>query len=306
MVLRSTYADAMTHPWRPEREITVAEATAAVRGLGLAGDDVRQVAAGWDNSIVAVDHTWLFRFPRRSIALPGVEREALHLPRLAPLLPLPIPIPRHHGTYGEPPWPFWGAEVLPGTELAVTPHADVESVAGALGRFVRALHDVPLDPTLPVDPMGRADAVDRAARTRVMLTDLRSAEVWRDDTALDALLERADGAPPAPDQVVTSHGDLYARHVLVDDAGQACGVIDWGDLCVAHPGVDLAFVFSALAPQHRAAFWAEYGDVDDDTVLRARTMAAFSAAAVASYARDTRLDAPLTSALERLATVAVD
>ena len=87
--------------------------------------------------------------------------------------------------------------------------------------------------------------------------------------------------------------------------GRACGVIDWGDVCAAHPAVDLAFVFSALAPEHRPAFWAEYGEVDDDTVLRARTMAAFSTAAVASYARDTRLDALLTSSLERLATVAV-
>lgn len=296
----------MTHPWRPEREITVAEATAAVRGLGLAGDDVRQVAAGWDNSIVAVDHTWLFRFPRRSIALPGVEREALHLPRLAPLLPLPIPVPEHRGTYGDPAWPFWGAKVLPGTELAVTPHADVGAVAAALGRFVRALHDVPVEPSLPIDPMGRADAPARADRTRTMLDDLRAAALWSDDAALDGLLAEADDSPPPPDVLVTSHGDLYARHVLVDADGLACGVIDWGDLCTAHPAVDLAFVFSALAPEHRAAFWAEYGSVDADTVLRARTMAAFSAAAVASYAHDTRLDALLTSALERLSTVAVD
>lgn len=301
----------MSHPWRPEREVTVAEATAAVRAVGLAGDDVRHVAAGWDNSVVAVDGAWLFRFPRRAMALAGVEREAEHLPRLAPLLPLPVPVPEHRGTYGDPAWPFWGARALPGTELAVSPHADLDAVATTVGRFVRALHDVPVDPTLPVDPMRRAQAAERAARARTMLDDLASAGVWTRDADLGALLDRADAAPPPADAVVTSHlvtshGDLYARHVLVDADGRPSGVIDWGDVCAAHPAVDLSFVFSALPPEHRPAFWAEYGEVDDDTVLRARTMAAFSAAAVASYARDTRLDALLASSLERLATVAVD
>lgn len=298
----------MSHPWRPEREVTVDEATAAVRALGLAGDDVRVVAAGWDNTVVAVDGTWLFRFPRRAMALPGVEREAAHLPRLAPLLPLPVPVPEHRGTYGDPPWPFWGARALPGTELAVSPHADLPSVATSLGRFVRALHDVPVDASLPVDPMRRADAADRAGRTRTLLADLASLGLRTPDDRLDALLDRAGHAagPDPTGPLVTSHGDLYARHVLVDGDGLAAGVIDWGDVCAAHPAVDLAFVFSALAPEHRSAFWAEYGEVDDDTVLRARTMAAFSTAAVASYARDTRLDALLASSLERLATVAAD
>lgn len=301
----------MSHPWRPEREVTVDEAATAVRALGLVGDDVRVVAAGWDNTVVSVDGTWLFRFPRRAMALPGVEREARHLPRLAPLLPLPVPVPEHQGTYGDPPWPFWGARALPGTELAVSPHADLDAVATAMGRFVRALHDVPVDASLPVDPMRRADAADRAARTRTMLDDLAGAGLWSGDPDLKALLARADDAPPLPEAlvtspVVTSHGDLYARHVLVDADGRASGVIDWGDVCVAHPAVDLAFVFCALPPEHRRAFWTEYGEVDDDTELRARTMAISFTATIASYARDSRLDALLASSLERLATVAVD
>lgn len=288
------------NPWRPEREISVAEATAAVRDLGLAGDDVRQVAAGWDNSVMAIDGRWLFRFPRRAMALPGVEREAAHLPRLAPHLPLPVPVPEHRGEYGEPPWPFWGARVLPGTELAVAPHADHEAVARDLGRFVRRLHDVPVEPSLPIDPLGRGDAPARAARAREVLDQLRAAGLWDGDPTIEAVLRDGEDAGPADDPVVTSHGDLYARHVLVDDAGRACGVIDWGDLCAASPSVDLAFAFSALAPQHREAFWAEYGSVDDDVLARARTMAVFHLATVASYAHDVRLDAVLASCLERL------
>ena len=35
------------------------------------------------------------------------------------------------------------------------------------------------------------------------------------------------------------HGDLKAAHILVD-AGQLCGVIDWGDAVVADPLWDIA------------------------------------------------------------------
>lgn len=292
--------------WRPEREITVDEATAAVRELGLAGDSVQQVAQGWDNSVIAVDHEWLFRFPRRKIALPGVEREATHLNRLAPHLPLPIPVPQHQGTYGDPAWPFWGAHVLPGTELAVSPHADHAAVAADMGRFVRALHDIPVDASLPVDPLGRADAAKRAGRSREVLAGLHDKGLWNGDARIDDLHAAADQAGPATSDVVTTHGDLYARHVLVDKAGQASGVIDWGDLCAAPPSVDLAFVWSALAPEHRELFWAEYGSIDDDTRLRAKTMAVNSLALVASYAHDSRLDELLSSTLTRLDTVAID
>ena len=52
------------------------------------------------------------------------------------------------------------------------------------------------------------------------------------ERALD-VPSRADFAP------VFVHGDLYSRHLLVDDAGRPCGVIDWGDCHVGDPAVDL-------------------------------------------------------------------
>ena len=49
------------------------------------------LANGWDNTACVVDGRWLFRFQRREIAVPGMRREIAILPRLAAMLPLPIP-----------------------------------------------------------------------------------------------------------------------------------------------------------------------------------------------------------------------
>ena len=289
--------------------MTVTEARLAVRGCGLAADDVRIVAAGWDNTIVLVDDDWVFRFPRREIALPGIDREIALLPRLAPQLSLPIPVPEHVGVYGDPPWRFWGARHLPGTELKVAGRIDeigVE-VGRSLGRFVAELHALPADSSLPVDPFGRADAVSRAARARDVLSDLREAGPaldGLDDPAVEEVLAAGEAAGPPPTETVLSHGDLYSRHVLVDEHGATAAVIDWGDLCMAPRSVDLSAAYSALAGPAREAFFSEYGPIDDDTELRARVMAIFSAASVAAYARELDNRILLASALVGLTLAA--
>jgi aminoglycoside phosphotransferase (APT) family kinase protein len=79
------------------------------------------------------------------------------------------------------------------------------------------------------------------------------------------------------------HGDLHFRHVLVDD-GRTSGVIDWIDLCRGDPALDLQLVWSILPPEARDAFFAAYGDVDGTTLLRARVVALFLAAALLEFA----------------------
>ena len=286
--------------------MTVTEARQAVRGCGLAADEVRIVAAGWDNTIVLVDDDWVFRFPRREIALPGIDREIALLPRLAPQLSLPIPVPEHVGVYGDPPWRFWGARHLPGTELKVADQVGVE-VGRSLGRFVTELHALPADSSLPVDPFGRADAVSRAVRARDVLADLRAKDPGLDgldDPSVEEVLAAGEAAAPSPTETVLSHGDLYSRHILVDEHGAIAAVIDWGDLCMAPRSVDLSVAYSALTGPARKAFFAEYGPVDDDTELRARVMAIFSTASVAAYARELDDRILLASALVGLTLAA--
>jgi aminoglycoside phosphotransferase (APT) family kinase protein len=106
---------------------------------------LHHLADGWDNTVWVANGELAFRFPRRAIAVPLLEREIELLPRLAPLLPLPIPVPTHIGRVSDAfPWPFFGAQLVPGRELA---DVDVDAVklGTQLGGFLRALHDVELE-----------------------------------------------------------------------------------------------------------------------------------------------------------------
>src|SRR3954470_11857510 len=89
-----------------------------IAGQCFAPRTLTQIGEGWDNTVWLADERWAFRFPRREVAVPGVERELAVLGELAPQLPLPIPVPEFVGEPGEQfPWPFFGAELVPGVEL---------------------------------------------------------------------------------------------------------------------------------------------------------------------------------------------
>ena len=286
--------------WDPERVIDEdrARELIAAQFPELADVEIRQLAAGWDNTVHLVDGRWAFRFPRRQMAVAGVEREIATLGRLAPHLPLPIPEPRFIGAPSDGyDWPWFGAPFLPGFELAEAglPDAERGAVGAGVGAFLRALHDGALmarvGPSLPIEPMRRADMPYRVAATRERLDGLEKGRLWASNAAVTRLLRDAEDLPP-PSRTVVLHGDLHVRHVLVDSEGRPTGVIDWGDVCAGDPSLDLAFAFGSLSGAARQAFLEAYGPIDGLTELRARVIAVFLAATLLAYADDARL-APL-------------
>lgn len=248
--------------------------------------ELRLAGEGWDNTAWLVDERWLFRFPRREIALDGVRRELAVLPLLAPLLPLPIPRPVHVGEPSELfPWPFFGSPRVPGRELAEARLDDQAraELARPLGAFLRTLHTAELDVELPVDPLGRADMVFRVRRARERLAELGVAPPGAED-----VLEAALALPP-PERLAIVHGDLHLRHAFVADR-RLSGVIDWGDVCRADPAIDLVLYWCALPPDGRSDFVAEYGSVPEDALLRARVLSIFLCAVLAIHARHVGLE----------------
>jgi aminoglycoside phosphotransferase (APT) family kinase protein len=188
------------------------------------------------------------------------------------------------------PWPFWGARLLPGQELAEADLRDARRAAAAaqVGEFLRALHDPrwvsEVGNELPMDPMSRADPGVRAPMARERLARLVRREVDQSDHAVRRLLAEAERlGPPSSDPTVV-HGDLHVRHLLVD-GDQAVGVIDWGDLCLADPAVDLSLAYAGFVGPARAALLAAYGrPLDSQREMRARVLAIFLCAALAEYA----------------------
>lgn len=268
---------------------------------------LRRLAEGWDNSVWIADERYAFRFPRRAIAIPGIEREIAVLPKLAALLPLPVPRPVFvAGPSGDYPWPFFGCELLPGAEAGDAALGDDDRLAVALelARFLRTLHELELEDALPPDPNGRADMPRRAAMAREELRELERLGLWRAPAHVAGLLEEAERLPP-PEPPTLVHGDLHFRHVLVN-GGTATGVIDWGDICLADPAIDLPLLWSFVPPDGRGAFLDAYGLVNDAQLLRARVLAIQLCAVLARYGHLEGLDGVQREGLAGLKRALVD
>ena len=110
--------------------------------------------SGQFNTILCVDETWIFRFPKSPHAAADLERELMLLPRLAGKLPLPIPAPEY-GTRDPATGQllFMGYMMLPGEPLlrdlssrhCRDDELAIERVAADLADFLRALHEIPPD-----------------------------------------------------------------------------------------------------------------------------------------------------------------
>jgi aminoglycoside phosphotransferase (APT) family kinase protein len=252
----------------------------------LAADEVALVSEGWDYAVFRVDGEWAFRFPRREVVVPGTEREIAVLPALAERLPVGVPAPVFVGQPGADfPWPFYGSRYLAGAEATGRP---VDPAA--LGTALRMLHGpetlAAVGAGLPRDPLGRVDMAVRVPRLEELGVEA------------PALVAAARKLPPARHTAVC-HGDLHMRQLLVD-RDELTGIVDWVDVCRSDPAVDLSVGWSTLDTERRSAFFAAYGEVTEETRVRARVVAAFLCAMLADWAAKEQVPLVLDAALAGL------
>lgn len=239
---------------------------------------------GWDNAAFLAGGETVFRFPRRRVSAPLIVREIAVLPLVAPHMPLAVPVPRYVGTAtDEYPWTFAGYELIGGRTACSIVLTDVQRAALAepLARFLRALHD--LDPSpfvargLAPDEIGRLDHDKRLPLAAQRVTALDAADVPDEAHGAVAWMRAHPPEPiPAAERRVV-HGDLYARHVLLDPRALPVAVIDWGDVHLGDPALDLAAAFLMLPASAHAAFRDVYGAVDERTWSAARYRAIYHA-----------------------------
>jgi aminoglycoside phosphotransferase (APT) family kinase protein len=278
----------MAEAWSAEEHVDERRAQQLIRTRFRepAADEVELVSEGWDYAVFRVDGEWAFRFPRREAVVTGTEREIAVLPALAEHLPVGIPAPVFVGAAGHDfPWPFYGAPYLTGVEAT---GRRVDPIA--LGTALRALHGPEtfevVGADLPADPLGRVDMAVRLPRLEELGVEAPS------------LAAAARELPPARHTAVC-HGDLHMRQLLVDGP-TLIGIVDWVDVCRSDPAVDLSVAWSTLDAAARRSFFATYGEVGEETRVRARVVAAFLCAMLAEWARKEQVPLVLDAALAGL------
>jgi len=281
----------MKHPWEAEKLLEPPQALKLVQHQfpELQVKTVRLLGAGWDNSAFIFDEKFIFRFPRRVIAQSLLEIEWSLLPKLASQLPLPIPIPEWKGHSTEEfPWPFIGYVQVPGFTAcyANLSEEDRAKTAEPLACFLAQLHAIPkseIDASLTFhDNLTRVDKTKLVPALKRNLEELCFLGLIENQKELHAIIEAGNEMRNQQFSAIV-HGDLYVRHLLVNEAHQIAGVIDWGDMHFGDPAIDLAIAHSFLPNTAHAAFREAYGEISEKTWALARLRALHSSCMLALF-----------------------
>jgi len=211
-------------------------------------------SGGTDNALYRLGDDLVVRLPRTVRTEGTLRRERHWLPRLAPLVPLAVPVPLADGMPAEG-YPFeWSVyRWLPGEDATVELATDLSELATDLARFVSDLQRIDSvdGPTPGEDNAFRGvPLATRDAQTRAAIDSLRDAI---DVAAVTGAWERALEAPPWDRPPVWIHGDLDARNLLVE-AGRLSTVIDWGCVGVGDPACDVMVAWKVLSADARNVF----------------------------------------------------
>jgi aminoglycoside phosphotransferase (APT) family kinase protein len=238
---------------------------------------------GTDHDIYRLGDHLAARLPRIGWATKQALIEAEWLPKLAPHLPLALPVPLALGQPAEG-YPFaWSVYTwLPG-ENATGTIDDLEQAAVDLAAFVRALRQVDTTGAHPRPPHARGGPLSEGdAEVRRSIAQLGDRI---DGEAALRSWEESLNAAAWDGKEVWVHGDLPPGNLLVVD-GRLSAVIDWGGLNVGDPACDLQPAWNLFVGDSRMRFRAEL-DVDDASWLRGRGWALAQAIWALPYYWDT-------------------
>ncbi|MEV6973210.1 aminoglycoside phosphotransferase family protein [Kitasatospora sp. NPDC093806] len=225
--------------------------------------------AGSDHVIHRLGEELSVRLPRHIGAVGQAEKEAEWLPRLAPHLPLAVPVPVGVGRpdFGYP-WPWAVSRWLDGEAATVEALADSSEAAVELAGFLHALQR--FEPEEIPARAAREDLTARplAARDRATRAAIARVDGVFDGAAMTEVWDAAISAPGWEGPPVWVHGDFHTGNLLTVD-GRLSAVIDFGGLGIGDPACDLTIAFTLMSAGSRTAFRAALG-VDDATWIRGR------------------------------------
>jgi aminoglycoside phosphotransferase (APT) family kinase protein len=265
----------MTHRWKQDIDMNEVLATALIEKQQLFKiHSINFLDEGWDNVVYRVNNDLIFRFPRREFGIFCMENEIALTPYIQQHVSFPLSAAEWVGKpTKEYPYSYAGYRMLPGNPVcdAMEILIDDERFAIRLASWLRELHGVPVMPEHIAQVKG-----DHAWRTNVAYRVMRCKENLEQYEAYfleanfkkELLLEIINDLSQWHFEEVKRsfvHADLYSRHIMVDPKTLLpSGLIDWGDVHIGHPGIDLyaGMIFTKRAFQ---VFLNTYGSIDDET-----------------------------------------
>ena len=218
---------------------------------------------GWECFTYLVNGVWVFQFPRLPDSGERLRMQIAVLPEVAREVSSAVPVPVYAST--DP--VCMGYRLIAGRPMSATvdgiwPEPWVASSTICTWCRLSSWGCEHLGRERSRRSPGR-DRFARRARPPLLDADERA----RVEQTITTFLDDDDNFRFAP---CLTHGDIGPEHVLITEAGDLAGVIDWGDLEVGDPVFDLAWVLNAMPAVGERVLGAYGGPPDERFLARSR------------------------------------
>lgn len=277
--------------WTPDVPLTLETAADLVRSQFPQFKSFQPLGQGWDNLAILADQTTVFRLPTREMGGHIVKYEINVLPVIHPHLPEPTPDFQYIGNPSNAyPYHFVGYPLIPGqtADSRTWTNDQRSALTERLALFLKSLHS--LDPiqigltNLPGDEIHRKDPVSVFNKLTNHATSIDWTQLPLDFTPIHDWVNKTAHSITVTNKSAVIHGDLYPRHLMVDNQHNLTGIIDWGDVHRGHPAVDLSLAYTFIPAEDRSRFFQLYNHpVEDSDKLLAQIRATMYGVALTRY-----------------------
>jgi len=249
----------------------------------LAEEPIEFMAEGWECWVFRAGD-FALRFPKSDQELSWLfgnkprdafEVERRLLPELAAQLPSRISVIEVYGEDGPNGAPFTGHRLIPGEVVITASRLPAANFGRDLGRFIAALHGFPVERALEAGiPLldgarlrqARAEHYEEVIRRVFPIVSCEART--RIEQVYEANLNEASNFEFDPCLV---HQDLDWNTLIDSETGVMTGVIDFGDLVVSNPALDLwlpVYGFKQLAIDSQLPACMDAAGIDDQALQR--------------------------------------
>jgi aminoglycoside 2''-phosphotransferase len=195
---------------------------------------------GLVNDIIIVNDEIVFRFAKEEYGVQILKEEIAVLELLRPCVTLDVPKPFYVGQ-DVIAYPLLKGEALSRENFASLDESAKQTVANQLATFLKELHSIPIDSTIPptLAPVQYDDwvRIRQGVEEKVFPLLMKHQIVWANQL-FDSVL---DDSCSFDYESRLIHGDLGCYHILLDpQTSKLSGVIDFGVAGVGDPATDLS------------------------------------------------------------------
>jgi len=209
--------------------------------------DVEAIAvndSGQSNTVVTVNHEWVFRFPKYEIEILNASREFHILKELQHHISLPVPNPEYANLETNVcKEAFIGYRLIPGKPLFKQTFIQIENherLAAQLATFLKELHGIPVSKFVSLE----LESNDSRRNWMLFYNDVRESlfPMIREDARekLSLMFESfLDDPRNFEFEPKVIHGDFGPTNIL-HQGENISGILDFSELSIDDPAIDVA------------------------------------------------------------------